>query len=331
MCHLSESLQSVRVAARRLLRAWLFGVVASGIYALVSMPALAQTADETVSETASSGVQMRFELRFRYAHIEESDKSAFTNAPTLRAVLVADVKLTPQFGATMELIHTDFFGNKRFNDNPAVIGSSPFPLLPDPRYTDSNELFAKWTPSSDWTAKFGRQRVKLGNERHVSDDNFRNLPQLLDGVLLVGTPLDRTQLKLGQFNRLRTRLGPSEPTRLTIAELATNPLEDLSVTAYAIRHRPQAQPFDAARYGAADRSNWVFGAVADGSIPFTNFTTYYTLEVARQRATASGSEAVRANYWRGGLGIGYGGLIVRADHERRGSNEGRYGFQMPLT
>jgi hypothetical protein len=291
--------------------------------------ALAQS-ETTVDTEATASVALRLDTRFRYVHIDESNKTSLTNAPTLRAVVGADIVFTPQFGATLEFIHTGFFGSKRFSDDPVAF-ASPFPLLPDPRHTGLNEAFLKWAPSSDWTAKFGRQSVKLGNERHVSDDNFRNVPQLFDGGLVVGTPWERAQLTLGQFDRIRTRLGTSEPMKLTLAELAMNPMQDMSVAAYGIRHRPQVQPFDLQRFGAADRSNWVLGAIVDGSYPIGSVTGYYTLEAARQRAAASGSNVVRASYLRGGIGIGWSGIILRVDHERRGSNGGRYGFQMPLT
>ena len=172
--------------------------------------------------------------------------------------------------------------------------------------------------------------MKLGNERHVSDDNFRQVPQLFDGLLLRAAPFAGSQLTVGQFNRLRTRFGSSETVQLSLAELAMNPLRDISVSAYAIRHRPQVSAFDQFRFGVADVSNWVLGAAVDGSYPLGDNRTYYTLNVADQRS-ANGQSQLHARYWRTGLGASLGGWVLRADHEVKGSNGGRYGYQTPLT
>jgi len=275
---------------------------------------------------------LRLETRLRYVNIAESDKSERVDVTTARAIAGADITLIPTLKATLEIIHANFVPPKRFNDNAAAF-ASPYPLLPDPRYTGLNEAHITWTPTLDFLARAGRQSVKLGNERHISDDNFRQVPQLFDGLLVRGLPFAGSQLTVGQFNRLRTRLGTAESMQLTFMELAMNPVRDMSVSGYAIRHRPQANAFDVFRFGVADLSNWVVGAVADGSYPVAavpGARLYYTLNVAEQRSSDD-EPALRARYWRAGLGAGWQGWIVRADHEVKGSNRGRYGFQTPLT
>jgi len=277
---------------------------------------------EMSAEVAALG--LRFETRIRYVNIEESDKRLPVDVTTARAVLGADWTLTPTLKLTAELIHSDFLPPKRFNDNPAAF-ASPYPLLPDPRHTGVNELHLSWTPNSEWLARIGRQSVKLGNERHISDDSFRQVPLLYDGLLVRGSPMTRSQLTAGQFNRLRTRSGTTERMQLTLMELAMNPVRDVSVAAYAIRHRPQSQASNLLRFGVSSISNWVIGAVVDGSYPLGEMRGYYTLNVADQRSTDDAS-ALRARYWRAGAGAGWQGLVVRADHEVKGSNGGRYGF-----
>lgn len=279
--------------------------------------------------SALPALALRLETRVRYVNIDEGDKPLRTDVTTARAIAGADVVLTPVLKFTAEVIHSNFIPPKRFNDNAASF-TSPYPLLPDPRYTGVNELHLSWTPVEDWSARLGRQSVKLGNERHISDDNFRQIPLLYDGLLLHGAPMDRTQLTLGQFNRLRMRNGATEPMQLTLLEWAMNPWRDVSATAYAIRHRPQAQASNRFRFGVSDLSNYVIGAVVDGSMGFGEMRAYYTFNVADQRATGDES-ALRARYWRTGAGAGWRGWVLRADHEVKGSNGGRYGFQTPLT
>ena len=292
----------------------------------VSTPAVySQTADDT----ATPALKLRLETRIRYVNIDEGAKPRNVDVITARAIVGAEVAITPQLKATFEIIHSDYLPPQRFNADPAATTSS-YPLLPDPRYTGLNEANVTWTPSLDWSAKLGRQSVKVGNERLISDDNFRHVPLLFDGLLVRGSPFEGSQFSVGQFNRLRTRLGETEPMQLTVMELAMNPLRDMSVAAYAMRHRPFARQSDVFRFGVADLSSWVVGAVVDGSYRFGNMRTYYTLEAAQQRSTRDES-ALSVRYLRAGLGVGWKGWIVRADHEIKGSNGGRYGMQTPLT
>jgi hypothetical protein len=284
---------------------------------------------QTLEEGALPALTLRLETRIRYVYIDEGDKSRNADVTTARAIVGMDIAITPQLKATLEIIHSDYLPPKRFTDDPAAF-TSPYPLLPDPRHTGLNETHLTWTPTPDWTARLGRQRLKIGNERFVSDDNFRNVAQLFDGLLVRGSPFEGAQLSAGQFNRLRTRLGDSEPTQLTLMELAMNPLRDMSVAAYAVRHQPLAQRSDVFRFGVADLSNWVVGAVVDGSYPLGDVRAYYTLEAAQQRSVRDESE-LSARYLRAGVGAGWKGWIARADHEVKGSILGRYGLQTTLT
>ncbi len=304
------------------------GLTFAGALIALALPASASSQSVPAADGAPA-LHLRLETRLRYVNIGESDKPQRVDVVTARAIVGADITLTPELKATLEIIHSDYLPPKRFSDNPAAF-DSPYPLLPDPRYTGLNAAHITWTPSPDLMARAGRQSVKLGNERHVSDDNFRQVPQLFDGLLLRGSPFAGSQLTVGQFNRLRTRFGTTEPMQLTMAELAMNPVRDMSFSAYAIRHRPQADAFDGFRFGVADLSNRVLGAVVDGSFPVMEARAYYTLDVADQRS-ARVESLLRARYWRAGLGAGWGGWLVRADHEVKGSNGGRYGYQTALT
>lgn len=303
--------------------------VRSLLFVIMALPFSPAIHAQTPDVIALPALKLRLETRIRYAYIDEGNKPRNVDVTTARAIAGGDVTIMPQLKATLEIIHSDFLPPKRFSDDPAAF-TSPYPLLPDPRYTGLNEAHLTWTPTPDWTARLGRQSVKVGNERFISDDNFRNVPQLFDGLLVRGSLFEGSRLSAGQFNQLRTRLGESEPMQLTLMELAMNPLRDMSVAAYAVRHQPRARRADVFRFGVADLSNWIVGAVVDGSYPLGDVRAYYILEVAQQRS-ARYESALNARYLRTGLGAGWKGWIARADHEVKGSNGGRYGFQTPLT
>ena len=175
------------------------------------------------------------ELRPRYNHIEESDKPETTSGGTARAV--AGVRLGPWHGAllTLEGIHAGHWGRKRFNDDPAQFATSPYPLLPDPRHTGVNRAHVEFTAIEGLTVRAGRQRVALDNQRWVSDNDFRQVPQLFDGLTVQYAGLANTRLTAGHYKRIRSTSGDREKARVTVLNAAWNPLPDHAVAAYCLR------------------------------------------------------------------------------------------------
>src|SRR3954470_21641456 len=131
-------------------------------------------------EDAIAAGRFTLELRPRYNRIEESNEEEVARGGTVRAV--AGWRMAPfrGFRAVVEAIHTDTFA-KEFNDDPSRIGTSEYPLLPDPRYTGLNEAYIDYAAEA-LGLRAGRQQVRLDNQRWVSDNDFRQIPQLFDGV-----------------------------------------------------------------------------------------------------------------------------------------------------
>jgi hypothetical protein len=272
---------------------------------------------------------LRMELRLRYTNIDQSDKPLNVDVTTVRAVAGFSYAFAPNLRLTAELIHTDFIGPKRFDDGSSF--GSPYPFLPDPRYTGLNTATLTWQPTESLEIKAGRQAVKLGNERHVSNDSFRNIPQLFDGVMVNWSPMQGAMLNAGHFVNMRSRFGPLQRANLSVFEFAMNPMENVSTTAYAIRHNPDAVASNAFLYGIPDVSNVTFGGTADANWNVGGVRLDLKAELAKQRAISTGSPLIAANYYRVGAGAGLNGWVVRADHENRASNQGKYGFQTILT
>jgi hypothetical protein len=289
-------------------------------------PAHAESIDPQVG---AEPITLTLDVRLRYTSIEQSNRVKKVDVTTVRVAPGLEAKLSPQLKLSLELIHTDFIGPKRFADNPAV--PSPYPLLPDPRYSGLNQTMLTWIPSENIQIAAGRQAVKIGNERHVSDDNFRQIPQLFDGALVQWNPFDNAALKAGYFPKMRSIFGPVQQAKLGVFEFAFNPVNDVSTTTYVFRHQPAASAGNIFSYGVANYSNVTYGATVDASFAVGAIRTTLTGEAARQRSLAGGSALVAANYYRVGVGATLNGWTLRADHENRGSNNGRYGFQTVLS
>ncbi len=292
--------------------------------------AFAQQPDDafSIGDSLARG-RFMLELRPRYNRIEESSYPEISEGGTLRAT--AGWRTAPYQGLrfTLEGIYADHLGAKRFNDDAAFINTSPYPLLPDPRYSGVNQAHVEYTGIEGLRLRLGRQVVRVDNQRWVSDNDFRQIPQLFDGISLVHSGVENTELSAQQYWRVRNTSGATMSLRLSILRAAWNPLPGHSLSAYGYFH-DQAQ--NGAFTGFADNSYRVAGVKAEGAAArFGEVEIPYIAEYARQRPFANGNADIRASYWRLGAGAGARDWAARYDYEVKGSNSGRYGLQMPLT
>jgi hypothetical protein len=280
-------------------------------------------------ENALAQGRFSLELRPRWNRIAETDKPELTEVGTVRAV--AGWRSAPWRGwrLTLEAIHTDHFGGTKLNDDGALIFESEYPLLPDPRYTGANQAHLEYAGIEGLQLKLGRQLVRMDNQRWVSDNDFRQIPQLFDGLAATYTGFAGTRLTAARFARVRTTSGETQSLKLTLLNAAWNPAPGHAVAAYGYFH-DQAE--NGAFTGFADSSYRVAGARAEGAFPLAgSFELPYLVEAASQRPYAAGDARVRANYWRAGGGVATREATLRFDYEVKGSNGGEYGLQMPLT
>ena len=287
-------------------------------------------ADEALSlSQALAAGRPTLEFRPRYNRIDETDKPERTEATTYRAV--AGWRTAPWNGLRLvaEIIHTDHIGSKQFNDDGSQIASSAYPLLPDPRYTGANQLYAEWAANDVARVTAGRQRVRLNNQRFVSDNDFRQIPQLFDGATLAWRGIANAEIQAAYFSRVRTTSGDQNKLRLTLANAAWNPAPGHALAAYGVFH-DQAQ--NGSFTGFADNSYRVLGARAEGAFPaFDAIDIPYVVEYAHQDAYARGNANIDVRYWRAGIGAVSARWTLRYDEESKGSNAGLYGLQTPLT
>jgi hypothetical protein len=191
-----------------------------------------------------------------------------------------------------------------------------------------NQAFPEYSGFDGWRFRGGRLRMRMDNQRWISDNDFRQIPQLFDGVEVTNTALANTEFLAAYFTRQRTTSGDRNELKLTLLHAAWNPFPGHSVAAYGYFHD---QPVNGAFTGFADSSYRAVGVRAEGAVRAGDFEIPYPAEVAQQRPYAGGDARVDADYWRFGGGVTWRELTLRYDEELKSSNGGRYGLQMPLT
>jgi len=222
----------------------------------------------------------------------------------------------------VQAINASHPGYAHFNDDPAQFATSPYPLLPDPTYTGVNQAYLDYAGDDGLRARVGRQVVRLENSRWVSDNDFRQIPQVFDGALFAYEGLANTRLAASYFDHVRTTSGVRSRLRLVILDAAWNPTPAHSLSAYGVFH----DQLNASSYRVigvkAEGTAWRFG---------NGLEVPYLADYAKQDSYAGGDSRIDARYWRLGAGIANRGFTLRADREVKGSNHGAYGVQMPLT
>jgi hypothetical protein len=302
----------------------------AAVAALAATLCYAQEAPEpfSIADSIAHG-RLALELRPRYNRIEESNYPETTDGGTMRTVIGWTTAPYHGLRVRLEGINASHPGRAHFNDDPAAFASSPYPLLPDPKYTGVNQAYVDYSDEG-LNARLGRQVVRLENQRWVSDNDFRQIPQVFDGIALAYDGFERMRVGASYFDRVRTTSGTSSKLRLTLLDAAWNPTPAHAISAYAVLH-DQAQ--NGAFTGFADNSYRVLGVKAEGSAwRFANgIEVPYLADIARQDAYAGGDSRIDARYWRLGAGLASRDWTLRADRELKGSNAGMYGVQMPLT
>ena len=319
------AVQSLRV--RRLVRARRIAVAACA-FAATSCYSQDSGQAPGIPEAIAGGRPI-VELRPRYNRLDESNYPDLGEGGTMRTTL--GWITAPYYGVRVrfEVLNASHIGTRQFNDDGSQINTSPYPLLPDPQYTGVNQAYAEYDNEAGLEVKLGRQAVRLDNQRWVSDNDFRQIPQLFEGGALTYTGIERTELAAAYYSKVRTTSGVTNDLRLITLRAAWNPVEGHSLALYAVMHDQAA---NGAFTGFADNSYRVVGAKAEGSVAgFKGIDVPYLAEYAQQRPYAGGDSRIDANYWRLGAGLSTDRWTARYDYEVKGSNGGQYGVQMPLT
>lgn len=294
--------------------------------------AVAQPSEEPfgIADSIARG-RFTFELRPRYNRISESDKPLRTEGGTLRLTAGFESAPIQSTRLVVEGIHANQV-DPHFNDNGGNINTSPYPLLPDPRYTGMNRVYVEYGGIEDAKIRAGRQRVRLDNQRWISDNDFRQVPQLFDGVSAVHEGLPGWQLYGAYFGKVRTTSGTGNDLKLTLLHAAWNPKPGHYVSLYGYFHD---QPQNGAFTGFANNSYRVIGARFEGNAarwaPMQGVDLPFEVEYAKQRPYAGGDGRIDVDYYRVGGGVAWRETVLRADYEIKESNGGAYGLQMPLT
>jgi len=162
----------------------------------------------TGTALAQAEPDILFNARLRYEQVDQDGFADSANALTLRTRLGIDSGEVEGFRFLLEaenVLHlVDDF-------NSTTNGLAGYPVVADPEETELNRLQVSFSGVSDTVAVLGRQRVILGDARHVGNVGFRQNEQTFDAFRVTWTGVENLTLNYLYLDRVHRIFGDDHP------------------------------------------------------------------------------------------------------------------------
>ncbi|MEM7016555.1 MAG: alginate export family protein [Pseudomonadota bacterium] len=278
-------------------------------------------ADTLVDAIKGGSYKLNFRLRYEDVNLDGgNDASAFT----LRSRLTLKTATYQGLGALVEFDNVKALSDVDYTDGVTVRGTAP---IADPEGTEVNQAYLSWTGGGN-TAKFGRQRILLDNQRFVGGVGFRQNEQTYDAVSVTSKAFEKTNLFYAYVFNVNRIFGEDTPagdhesnTHLLNVSYAGLPIGKLTAYAYLLDNE------DLARF-----STNTFGVRLAGSQKVSeDLKIMYTAEFAKQSDAADNALNYDANYYVLEGGASFSGITAKVGYEVLGSDGGAAAFITPLA
>ena len=295
------------------------------------LPIAAMAADGTSFAGALTGGEAGLELRYRYEHVDQQGITDAANASTLRFRLnyrtgaVQGFSGFAEFDYVTELLLDDF--NNVDGSNP---GRSRYPVVADPHGDDLNQLYLDYNNGRKFSARLGRQRILLDNQRFVGGVGWRQNEQTYDGLTLTIADVMKATVRYSLVSRVKRIFGERSPAGSHDADIH---LVNLKL--------PLSQRWTATPYAylidnddAPSLSTTTVGARLNGETTVANRPLTLAIDLATQTDSGNAPVDYRANYLRLDVGLKVSDpFSVGIGYEQLGGDRSETGksFRTPLA
>lgn len=267
------------------------------------------------------------QMRARYESVEQDGKTENANAMTLRTLFGYATGSWHGLSATVQGINVGHLGEQNYNDT--LNGRTQLPTVADPDFTGLNQAYLQYDAIPDTTVRLGKQAITVDNQRFLGNADFRQVMQVYSALDVVNRSVSGLELSAAYIWRMQTVFAQQQQlrTELLHADWSWQPANHL--VAYALVINAPKTPTTT---GLVNSASQTAGLRADGAWPLAErWKGLYTAEAAHQEPVDGGDGRIGATYEHAGLGTAFDGYSLRGDFERKGSNNGTYGFQTPLA
>lgn len=290
---------------------------------VVSPPAVGAT---SLSEAFSKG-KVSANLRYRYEMVDQDGLSKKAHASTLRSRLGYQTATFKGVTGFLEFEDVSVVGNEQYDDTKN--GKSQYPIVADPKDTEINQAYLKFSGIKGLMVKGGRQRIKLDNDRFIGNVGWRQNEQTFDALRIALSPMEGLTASYIYIENVNRIFGEHHPTTARANTRMASHLLHLAFTEMAV--------LNASAYGylldfdnTPAASNKTFGLRLNGALPVADLKFLYTAEYADQSDYADGAATVDADYFLGEIGASIQKTTLKLSYEVLGG-DGIYAFQTPLA
>ena len=295
--------------------------LALAIAAAASVSAVSSYAETNLTDAIKNG-EAHLDLRLRYEDVDQdkpADKQG--NALTLRTRL--NYKTAGFYGFTAFLEMDDVSALEN-NYNSTTNGEVGKAVIADPEGTEVNQAWLQYKYENT-SAKYGRQRINLDNQRFIGSVGFRQNEQTFDAFAINDQSLPDTTLFYARINEVKRIFGEDSAkgthdnsTDLINVKYSGLSLGDITGYAYLIDNK------DAARF-STDTYGIRFAGKTGDKLKFS-----YALEYAQQEDSNNNPLNYDADYMLAEFGMDFSAGNFKLGYEVLGSDDGG-SFITPLA
>lgn len=302
---------------------------ATAITALSTLLAAPATVAADGITTALTGGTTSANLQYRYEHVDTAAATANqAKAHTARLRLGYATGNFVGFGAMVEAESVQALGSKQYDSRARGQSANGYAVVADPDSNEINQAYLSYAGIPRTVLKWGRQRIKLDNDRFIGNVGWRQNEQTYDGVTIVNTSLPATTVTAGYISNVNRVFSDSAAAPTSGAAGGNHKMQSTIVNASYKGWRvgelsgyAYLLDYDTASAVLANTSD-TYGLRFKGSASLGSTKLLYTLEVASQSDGSNNPVSYRARYTLLEGGIDLHGVVFKLGHEVLGSDRG---------
>ena len=302
-------------------------LVTSVAITLVALAPHSTMADELPQLSSKASLDMRY----RTESVDQDGIEESAIASTLRTRLGYGLSTNNGISFYVDFEDVRPIGSENYNSTSN--GQIQYPVIADPADTELNQAYLAYTGLGETTFKYGRQRIKLDNDRFIGNVGWRQNEQTFDAFTILSKPTSNLRIFVGHMTNVNRIFGANHPNP-TLADLdMTAELLNVSWSAAGVTITPYAYflEFDdnplASHSDVGLRLTGKWTRSTDGGM---DISTAIEVEYATQQAYEDGASSIDNDYFHASLAFGFDKLTLKAGHEVLGSN-GTTSFGTPLA
>ncbi|MGR8981739.1 MAG: alginate export family protein [Gammaproteobacteria bacterium] len=271
--------------------------------------------------------QIKFDLRYRYEHVDDEGPLDNANANTLR---LRAGYLTPEFYSFQGYAEYEGLAALQEDYNSTRNGRTQFSTVVDPNKSELNQLWLSYKGIPDTTITGGRQRIALDDQRFIGNIPWRQLEQTFDAALLVNKSIPDLTATVGYIGNVQTINSTTDALTAPFVNLNYK----LGEIGNAVAYGYWIDYDDSAKYAKSSQS---YGLRFSGAKQLNDdFGLVYTAEWSIQTDYRHNPNSYRANRYNLVGGITAFGVTVSGAMEQLngtgplGDTNGTNSFQTPV-